>query len=198
MMLRIAAQYADSWSSWGGYQIETEAQMFAATQERCARFGDLCVSLNRDPTTIRHSLVCYPPLTPWESVQHFVDMIGRYRELGIDEFVLYWPNAWREHSRRNHRIRNHRGRDDPRTTARSDVATSQDLELPRSGGQRPTERTNSASTRAATGASRPRSPNSPARSDPQRDTTRSRDAAVRLNATEPRGLVAHRFADRRA
>ena len=96
MMLRIAAQYADSWSSWGGYQIETEAQMFAVTQERCARFGDLCASLNRDPRTIRHSLVCFPPLRPWESVQNFVDMIGRYRALGIDEFVLYWPNAWRD------------------------------------------------------------------------------------------------------
>lgn len=96
MMLRVAAQFADSWSSWGGSQIETEAQMFAVTRERCARFGDLCISLNRDPKTIRHSLVCYPPLTPWESVQHFVDMIGRYRELGIDEFVLYWPNAWRD------------------------------------------------------------------------------------------------------
>jgi alkanesulfonate monooxygenase SsuD/methylene tetrahydromethanopterin reductase-like flavin-dependent oxidoreductase (luciferase family) len=36
-MLRVAAEYADSWSSWGGYQIETEKQMFAVTSERCAR-----------------------------------------------------------------------------------------------------------------------------------------------------------------
>jgi hypothetical protein len=50
----------------------------------------------RDPTSIRHSLVCFPPLTPWESVEYFEDMVGRYRPIGIDEFVLYWPQCWRQ------------------------------------------------------------------------------------------------------
>jgi hypothetical protein len=26
-------------------------------------------------------------------------MVGRYRELGIDEFVLYWPRRWRDDPR---------------------------------------------------------------------------------------------------
>ena len=38
----------------------------------------------------------YPPLTPWESVGYFRDMVGRYGEIGIDEFVLYWPGKWRD------------------------------------------------------------------------------------------------------
>lgn len=59
------------------------------------RFDDLCVDLGRDPATIRHSVVCFPPLTPWQSVAYFNDMVGRFRQLGIDEFVLYWPQAWR-------------------------------------------------------------------------------------------------------
>lgn len=57
---------------------------------------DLCVAAGRDPSTIRHSLVCFPPLTPWQSVEYFRDMVGRFGEIGIDEFVLYWPQNWRE------------------------------------------------------------------------------------------------------
>ena len=94
-----SAEYADSWSSWGGYQIETEKQMFAATKDRCARFDDLCTQFGRDPKTVWHSLVCFPPLTPWDSVGYFGEMIEHYNEIGIDEFVLYWPQTWREQAR---------------------------------------------------------------------------------------------------
>ncbi len=95
-MLRVAAEFGEGWSSWGGYDIQTEEQFFAVTRERSARFDDLCTGLARDPRSIRHSLVCFPPFTPWESVEYFQDMVGRYGEIGIDEFVLYWPQNWRE------------------------------------------------------------------------------------------------------
>jgi hypothetical protein len=62
-MLGIAAQYADGWSSWGGYGVETEADFYAVTASRSRRF---------------------------------TDMVGRFREIGIDEFVLCWPQTWRE------------------------------------------------------------------------------------------------------
>ena len=26
---------------------------------------------------------------------YFVDMVGRFSEIGIDEFILYWPQTWR-------------------------------------------------------------------------------------------------------
>jgi hypothetical protein len=95
-MLRIAAELADAWSQWGGYDVATEQDLYDVTRDRCHRFDDLCLILGRDPKTIRHSLVCFPPLTPWESTGYFGDMVGRYRDLGIDEFVLYWPQNWRE------------------------------------------------------------------------------------------------------
>ena len=95
-MLRIAAQHADGWSSWGGYGVETEQDFYTVTADRSHRFDDLCAELGRDPTTIRHSVVCFPPLTPWESVEYFTDMVGRFAEVGIDEFVLYWPQSWRD------------------------------------------------------------------------------------------------------
>jgi len=95
-MLRIAAERADGWSSWGGYDIETEEQMFSVTRDRSRRFDDLCIEAGRDPRSIRHSLVAFYALTPWESVEYFRDMVGRYAEIGIDEWVLYWPRTWRD------------------------------------------------------------------------------------------------------
>jgi alkanesulfonate monooxygenase SsuD/methylene tetrahydromethanopterin reductase-like flavin-dependent oxidoreductase (luciferase family) len=95
-MLSITAQFADSWSSWGGYDVDTEERFFQVTRDRSALFDDLCTQFDRNPDSIRHSLVCFPPLTPWESVEYFRDFVGRYRAIGIDEFVLYWPQTWRE------------------------------------------------------------------------------------------------------
>ena len=51
--------------------------------------------MGRDPSSIRHSLLCFPPLTPWESPDYFTDMVGQFSSVGIDEFVLYWPGSWR-------------------------------------------------------------------------------------------------------
>jgi alkanesulfonate monooxygenase SsuD/methylene tetrahydromethanopterin reductase-like flavin-dependent oxidoreductase (luciferase family) len=98
-MLRTAARYADSWSSWGGYGVETVDEFYAVTADRRATFDDLCVGFGRDPGGVRHSLVCFPPLTPWESVDYFTDMVGRLSGIGIDELVLYWPETWRRHAR---------------------------------------------------------------------------------------------------
>jgi len=98
-MLRVAARFADGWSSWGGYDVHTEADFHRVTAERCARFDDLAADLGRDPRSIRHSLVCFPPLTPWESPGYFADMVGEFTAIGIDEFVLYWPRTWRDEPR---------------------------------------------------------------------------------------------------
>jgi alkanesulfonate monooxygenase SsuD/methylene tetrahydromethanopterin reductase-like flavin-dependent oxidoreductase (luciferase family) len=94
-MLAIAARFADGWSSWGGYGVETEADFYTVTARRCEQFDELVEGHGRDPRSIRHSLVCFPPLTPWESPGYFTDMVGRFRSFGIDEFVLYWPGSWR-------------------------------------------------------------------------------------------------------
>lgn len=94
-MLAIAARYADGWSSWGGYGVETEADFYSVTAERCARFDELVDGQGRAPSSIRHSVVCFPPLTPWESSAYFTDMVGRFGSVGVDEFVLYWPGSWR-------------------------------------------------------------------------------------------------------
>lgn len=103
-MLAIAARFGDGWSSWGGYGVETEADFYKVTAERCERFDELVARQGRDPGTLRHSLVCFPPLTPWKSTGYFTDMVGRFRALGIDEFVLYWPGSWRPDARQERRV----------------------------------------------------------------------------------------------
>jgi alkanesulfonate monooxygenase SsuD/methylene tetrahydromethanopterin reductase-like flavin-dependent oxidoreductase (luciferase family) len=42
-MLRIAAEHADGWDSWGGYDVATEEAFYAVTADRSHRFDDLCV-----------------------------------------------------------------------------------------------------------------------------------------------------------
>jgi alkanesulfonate monooxygenase SsuD/methylene tetrahydromethanopterin reductase-like flavin-dependent oxidoreductase (luciferase family) len=93
-MLAITARYADSWSSWGGYGVTSEAELFGLTRDRSQRLTELCAEQGRDPAQVRRSLVCFPPMRPWDSVEAFVDLVGRYRSIGIDEFVLYWPRTW--------------------------------------------------------------------------------------------------------
>jgi alkanesulfonate monooxygenase SsuD/methylene tetrahydromethanopterin reductase-like flavin-dependent oxidoreductase (luciferase family) len=103
-MLAVAARYCECWNSWGGNDVTTEDDFFRLTAERCRRFDDLCVAVDRDPASIRHSVVCYPPLTPWESTTYFEDMVGRLRATGIDDFVLYWPGTWRSEARHEQQV----------------------------------------------------------------------------------------------
>lgn len=105
-VLRIAARYADGWSSWGGYDVQTEQDFYGVTAQRSARFDELTAGFGGDPHEIRHSVVCFPPLTPWESTEYFTDMVGRFRAVGIDEFVLYWPGTWRDEPRGETVMRN--------------------------------------------------------------------------------------------
>jgi len=57
---------------------------------------EYCAESARDPAAITRSLLPYPRMAddaPFDSDDAFQDFIGRYREAGIDEFILYW---WRE------------------------------------------------------------------------------------------------------
>lgn len=84
-MLRIIAQYADTWNSFG-----TPAQM----KERNAILDERCQEIGRDPATLRRSLYAWAsmmPADPWSSVDAFQDMVGRYQEVGIDEFIVDAP-----------------------------------------------------------------------------------------------------------
>lgn len=81
-MLRIVAEYADAWNSFGS---ATEMR------ERNTILDDHCAAIGRDPRSIVRSLYVWPammPENPWSSVAAFEDMVDRYTRAGVEEFLL--------------------------------------------------------------------------------------------------------------
>jgi len=84
-MLRIVAEYAETWNSFG-----TPDEM----RERNAILDAHCGDIGRDPKTIVRSLYGWAammPSDPWESVGAFQDMVGSYAQAGVNEFLIDQP-----------------------------------------------------------------------------------------------------------
>jgi alkanesulfonate monooxygenase SsuD/methylene tetrahydromethanopterin reductase-like flavin-dependent oxidoreductase (luciferase family) len=81
-MLRIVAEYADTWNSFGS--VDEMRQRNSILNEHCAAIG-------RDPRGIVRSLYFWPASMgedPWQSVAAFEDMVGRYAQAGVNEFLV--------------------------------------------------------------------------------------------------------------
>jgi alkanesulfonate monooxygenase SsuD/methylene tetrahydromethanopterin reductase-like flavin-dependent oxidoreductase (luciferase family) len=84
-MLGIVARHADTWNSHG---------TVAEIRERNAILDEHCAAIGRAPASIRRSLYYWVPRSdddPWASTDAFLDVVGRFREVGIDEFILDGP-----------------------------------------------------------------------------------------------------------
>ena len=89
-MLRIVAEYADTWNSFG--TVDEMRQRNAILDEQCAQIG-------RHPTAIVRSLYGWAtmmPTDPWASTDAFQDMVGRYAEAGVNEFLIDQPRPEQE------------------------------------------------------------------------------------------------------
>jgi alkanesulfonate monooxygenase SsuD/methylene tetrahydromethanopterin reductase-like flavin-dependent oxidoreductase (luciferase family) len=91
-MLRITAQYADRWNSYGGSQL-TADEMLKLTGERNQRLDEFCTEFGREPSTLLRSFLLFGPPAEiaYSSVGGFQDVIGSYQEAGIEEFIMYYP-----------------------------------------------------------------------------------------------------------
>jgi F420-dependent oxidoreductase-like protein len=85
-MLKLVARYADTWNS------------FAPPDElkrRNAQLTAYCEEIGRDPASVRRSMFYGVNQSreekPWSSLDAFEDYIGRYREAGMQEFILQPP-----------------------------------------------------------------------------------------------------------
>jgi alkanesulfonate monooxygenase SsuD/methylene tetrahydromethanopterin reductase-like flavin-dependent oxidoreductase (luciferase family) len=82
-MLRVCAQHGDVWNA--GVSSDSEvAEMTVLLAEQCTAVG-------RDLAEIRRSVYYMTSLLkpdPWSSVGAFEEVLGRYREVGIDEFIV--------------------------------------------------------------------------------------------------------------
>jgi len=88
--LKIAAQYADSWNTFGGFGLSTQENL-AVTRQRSEMLDEYCAKLGRDPGEIRRSfLVGLTQDTPFASLDAFYDCVGRLQEIGFSEFIFYY------------------------------------------------------------------------------------------------------------
>jgi hypothetical protein len=63
-------------------------------RERNAILNEHCAAIGRDPRSIVRSLYIWPASmgeNPWESVDAFEDMVGRYTQAGVNEFLVDVP-----------------------------------------------------------------------------------------------------------
>jgi len=91
--MKIAAAFADTWDSFGGFGLSSN-ECLGLTRERSRRLDECCLSVGRDPSTLARSFFAGLIVdSPWLSVEAFKDLIGRYREIGISEFNFRWPQG---------------------------------------------------------------------------------------------------------
>ncbi len=99
--LRVAARHADGWNSLGGQpypgaqdpsQRLPLADAVANIKRLSERLDGYCREVGRDPATLRRTVLAYwPRVDPLSSVDAFDEYVGRYRDIGVDEIVFYWP-----------------------------------------------------------------------------------------------------------
>jgi len=93
-MLKLAAKYADTWNSFGSEDWRTPAEkILENTRMRVELMEKYCDEIGRNPETLRRSLLFYSRhgKTILDSEENFRNVINQYKEIGINEFILYFP-----------------------------------------------------------------------------------------------------------
>lgn len=94
-MLRIAAQYADAWNTFGGMDIGPTEMLEKVSRDN-ELLDEYCEELDRDPDTLRRSLLIFgkEAWKLYDSEENFGNFVAKYRGTGITEFITYYP--WTE------------------------------------------------------------------------------------------------------
>lgn len=92
-MLKIAARYADTWNSFGGEWGAPPNVVLKNTQQRNATLDKYCEKIGRNPKTLQRSLLIFgsEAETVFDSEETFQESIRRYVEIGITEFIFFYP-----------------------------------------------------------------------------------------------------------
>jgi alkanesulfonate monooxygenase SsuD/methylene tetrahydromethanopterin reductase-like flavin-dependent oxidoreductase (luciferase family) len=86
--LALAAQYGDGWNYLPRYGSEPEAALKEAG-DRLKILNEIMEEMGRDPLEMNRSLfVGWTRDHPFDSQEAFYEFIGRYREIGFNEFIL--------------------------------------------------------------------------------------------------------------
>jgi len=91
--LRIAAEYADTWNSYGADFGAPVDVVVENTRRRCALLDRFCEEIGRDPGSIGRSLLVFgaDATTAFASEKNFIETVDRYAALGINELIFFYP-----------------------------------------------------------------------------------------------------------
>ncbi|MFX0086648.1 MAG: LLM class flavin-dependent oxidoreductase [Candidatus Hodarchaeota archaeon] len=97
-MMKIVAEYADSWNTfgWNTRNLQTNTpptakEAFEDIKKKNEILNTHCKTLGRNPLTIKRSLlVGWTPDAPVDSLDSFYDFIVKYHSIGITEFIFDW------------------------------------------------------------------------------------------------------------
>jgi alkanesulfonate monooxygenase SsuD/methylene tetrahydromethanopterin reductase-like flavin-dependent oxidoreductase (luciferase family) len=91
--LKVAAEYADKWVSFGGDFGAPVEVIVEKTTKRIEILNNYCEKLGRDPASIRRSLLIFGAEgnTAFASEERFIEIVERYTAIGINELVFFYP-----------------------------------------------------------------------------------------------------------
>jgi len=92
-MLQITARYADTWNSVPGEWRALLNEKLEATRQRNELLDEYCREIGRDPQTLRRSVLVFgsEAETVFNSTDTFDAVVKSYRDVGITEFIFYYP-----------------------------------------------------------------------------------------------------------
>ena len=89
-VLRVAAERADRWNTHGPFGLGVD-EVLEITRRQNDRLDEMCLTFGREPTELRRSLSLFGALGAWASPEAVEQIVRRFGEIGIGEFVLFWP-----------------------------------------------------------------------------------------------------------
>ena len=92
-MLEITARYADAWNSVPGEWRAPLNTKLECTRQRNELLDEYCREIGRDPQTLRRSVLVFgsEAETVFNSTDTFDAVVKCYRDVGITEFIFYYP-----------------------------------------------------------------------------------------------------------
>jgi alkanesulfonate monooxygenase SsuD/methylene tetrahydromethanopterin reductase-like flavin-dependent oxidoreductase (luciferase family) len=91
--LKIAAEYADTWVSFGADFGSPPDVVVEKTRKRNELLSKYCEKLGRDPESVRRALLIFGSEgnTAFASEDHFIEIVDRYTAIGINELIFFYP-----------------------------------------------------------------------------------------------------------
>jgi alkanesulfonate monooxygenase SsuD/methylene tetrahydromethanopterin reductase-like flavin-dependent oxidoreductase (luciferase family) len=89
-VLRVGAERADCWNTTGSSGLGMD-EILETTRRQNDRLDEMCVAFGRNPNELRRSLFLVGALDAWASPNAVEKIVRRFGEIGINEFILFWP-----------------------------------------------------------------------------------------------------------